>query len=53
MVTNQGLGVIVVGNVPGLDVNGTPVLRSGSSTYFNGEGRSAIGQTPEVGTTFW
>ena len=51
-VTNKGLGVIVVGNVPGLDVNGTPVLRSGSSTYFNGEGRSIIGKTLEVGMIF-
>ena len=52
IVTNKGLKVIVVGNVPGLDVNGIPVLRSGSSTYFNGEGQSVIGQTLEMGVTF-
>ena len=48
-VTNKGLKVIVVGNVPGLDVNGILVLWSGSSAYFNGEGRSVIGQTLEMG----
>ena len=48
-VTNKGLKVIVVGNVPGLDVNGIPVLRSGPSTYFNGESQRVIGQTLEMG----
>ena len=43
-VTNKGLKVIVVGNIPGLDVSGIPVLRSGSSTYFDGEGRSESGK---------
>ena len=28
-VTNKGLKVIFVGNVPGLDVSGIPVLRAG------------------------
>ena len=51
-VTNKGLKVIVAGNVPGLDVNGILVLWSGSSAYFNGEGRSAIGKTLEVGMIF-
>lgn len=45
----QSLKGIGLSTVPELDADEVPVVRSGTSTDFNGDGRSVIGQTLEVG----
>ena len=39
----QSLKVIGLSTVPELDADEVPVVRSGASTDFNGDGRSVIG----------
>ena len=45
----QSLKVIGLSTVPEFDTDEVPVVRSGTSTDFNGDGGSVIGQTLEVG----